>query len=325
MSPFQPPRLLRHHHLQSIFASTGPRQWLVRRRSHELIAHSRPLLLDCGDGVRLLGELSSTPTHTRGLVVMIHGWEGSADSLYLLSSGAQLFAAGFAVFRLNLRDHGPTHHLNPELFNSTRIDEVVGAVRSLQQQLAPKNLYLVGFSLGGNFALRVALRAPGNDIALRKAVAVCPVLDPINTMDNLENGWWVYHDYFRYKWRRSLRKKLVHFPELGYGRDLLKLRTLRAMNDYFVPRYTHFPDTLAYLRGYSIVDDVLEDLAVPCHLISSRDDPVIHSKDLPRLAQNPHLRIELTEYGGHCGFIENYRLHSWIDRCIRESLLADNG
>lgn len=323
MTSFQPPRLLRHHHLQSIFASTGPRQWLVRRRSHALIAHSRPLLLDCGDGVRLLGQLSATPAHARGLVVMIHGWEGSADSLYLLSAGSLLFDAGFSVFRLNLRDHGPTHHLNPELFNSTRIDEVVGAVKALQQLTAPSALFLVGFSLGGNFALRVALRAPTHDIALNRTIAVCPVLDPINTMDNLENGWWVYHHYFRHKWQRSLRRKLLHYPELGYGEDLLKLRTLRAMNDYFVPKYTHFPDTLAYLRGYSIVGDVLRDLAVPCHLITSRDDPVIHSKDLPRLARNPHLHIEVTEYGGHCGFIENYRLHSWIDRRIRDLLSQD--
>lgn len=321
MCQFKPPRLLRHHHLQSIFASTGPRQWLVRKRARELVAHSRTVLLDCGDGVRLQGELSRRPMNAQGLVVMIHGWEGSADSLYLLSSGAQLFEAGFDVFRLNLRDHGPTHHLNPELFNSTRIDEVVGAVKALQQLLAPRALYLAGFSLGGNFALRVALRAPARGIALCRAIAVCPVLDPVNTMDNLENGWWVYHDYFRYKWQRSLRKKLLHFPELGYGDDLLKLRTLRAMNDYFVPRYTHFPDTLAYLRGYSIVDGALDALAVPCHLITSRDDPVIHAKDLPRLSPNSSLRIEVTEYGGHCGFIENYRLHSWIDRRIREILL----
>ena len=40
---------------------------------------------------------------------------------------------GFDVVRLNLRDHGETHHLNRDLFHSCRLPEVVGAVRALQQ------------------------------------------------------------------------------------------------------------------------------------------------------------------------------------------------
>jgi predicted alpha/beta-fold hydrolase len=318
---FQPPLLLRNPHLQSICASTGPRRYLVQRRARELRAHSRPLLLDCGAGVRLLGELSAQPRPARAVVALIHGWEGSADSLYLLSAGAHLFAAGCHVLRLNLRDHGATHHLNPELFNSTRIDEVVGAIKALQQRFAQLPLFLVGFSLGGNFVLRAALRAPAAGIALRRAIAVCPVLDPVNTMANLETGWRIYHDYFRRKWRHSLRKKLHYFPELGYGGDLLQLHTLRAMNDYFVPRYTHFPDTLAYLRVYSIVGDVLQPLTVPSHIFTSSDVPVIHAGDLAHLARNEHRHIEVTRYGGHCGFIENYRLQSWVDRRLVELLL----
>ena len=100
-------------------------------------------------------------------------------------------------------------------------------------------------------------------------------------------------------------------------------RTLEAMNDYFVPRFTEFPDARAYLEGYSVVGEALASLAVPTHIISSRDDPVILAADLPRLAVNPLLAVELTEYGGHCGFIENYRLHSWIDRRILALLTND--
>jgi predicted alpha/beta-fold hydrolase len=181
-------------------------------------------------------------------------------------------------------------------------------------------LALGGFSLGGNFALRVALRAPAQGIELRQVIAVCPVLDPTNTMLSLERGWWVYHDYFLGKWQRSLRKKLEHFPQLGYRDDLARLRTLRAMNDYFVPRYTPFADTAAYLQGYSIVGATLADLQVPSHLITSLDDPVIHATDLANLAKPAQLTIEVTRYGGHCGFIENYRLHSWIDKRIAQLL-----
>ena len=92
--------------------------------------------------------------------MLLHGWEGSADSLYVLSLAQQLFEQGFSVVRLNLRDHGETHHLNRELFHSCRLPEVVGAVGGAAAlYLGGRPLQLVGFSLGGNFMLRVAAQA----------------------------------------------------------------------------------------------------------------------------------------------------------------------
>ena len=51
--------------------------------------------------VRLLGYYSAPQKPARGLVIMLHGWEGSAEANYVLSVGGALYAAGFAVFRLN--------------------------------------------------------------------------------------------------------------------------------------------------------------------------------------------------------------------------------
>lgn len=322
MSEYRPPRLLRNPHLQSVLASAGPRHWLVRHRAKQLLRASRTELLTCSDGVRLQGEVALQRPGNDGLVTLIHGWEGSADSLYVLSLSSRLFAAGYSVFRLNLRDHGSTHHLNPELFNSTRIREVVDAVQQIQERWPHRHHSLAGFSLGGNFALRVAARAPAAAIRLQQVVAVCPVVDPVHTMELLENGWWVYHQHFRRKWARSLRRKLHYYPELGYGGELLALKTLRAMNGYFVPRFTEFPDTHTYLRGYALCGDVLAKLAVPAHIITSRDDPMIPVADFDQLARSPMLTLELTRFGGHCGFIENLRLDSWIDKRVAEIIEA---
>ena len=52
-------------------------------------AASEELLLDCGDGVTLQAFHSSPAKRGREpgkrLAVLLHGWEGSADSTYLLS------------------------------------------------------------------------------------------------------------------------------------------------------------------------------------------------------------------------------------------------
>lgn len=318
MNGFHPPKLLRSPHTQSILASTLPRKLRILSRARALQAVSETLTLDCGDGVRLLGELARQPETSRGLVTMIHGWEGCSRSTYMLSAGSFLYDKGYDVFRLNLRDHGPSHHLNRELFNSTRLPEVIGAVRAIQRQVPRERQFLAGFSLGGNFALRVAARAHEEDIHLDRVVGVCPVLNPIKTMAALENGWWVYERYFVRKWKRSLRRKLEHYPELGYRDDLLKLNTLREMNAFFVPRYTEFPDAETYLNAYAIIGDALSHLQVPSHIITSADDPMILAEDLEHLAENDNLTVEQTPYGGHCGFVNNFRLDSWVDQRLLE-------
>jgi len=319
---FVAPRWLANPHLQSILPSLEPRRSFVARRARPLLAASRDLVLDCGDGVRLYGHHAPQPAAARGLVLMLHGWEGSAESLYVLSAAAQLYAQGFEIFRLNLRDHGPSHHLNPEIFHSCRIAEVVGAVRAVQALLPDRTLSLVGYSLGGNFALRVALRAPAAGIRLRQVVAVCPVLDPEHTLAALERGYWLYRNYFVLKWRRSLLRKHAAWPDLYDLDELMVRRDLTDMTEQLVLRYTDFPDLQAYLRGYAIVGDVLAPLAVPARIISARDDPIIPARDLERLAPSRCLELTTTRQGGHCGYLENLSGATWADREILATLAA---
>jgi predicted alpha/beta-fold hydrolase len=208
--------------------------------------------------------------------------------------------------------------LNPELFNSARLQEVIDAVAAIQQRYPHDRTYMAGHSLGGNFSMRVAARAPAAGIELTKVVAVCPVLDPMRTMRALEDGSPVYHQYFLRKWKRSLQIKLEHFPELGYGDSLMAMHSLEQMNEFFVPNYTPFEDTTSYYRAYSLTGDTLAGLEVPCHIILSQDDPMIPADDLDNVARSDALTIETPEHGGHCGFLMDWRLNGWIDQRLLE-------
>ena len=148
---YQPPFWARNTHVQSILATFKLRRVFVEKRAKPLLDVSEEVILDCGDDVRLQGFYSQNSNADAPLVVLMHGWEGSANSMYLLSSAQSLFANGFSVFRLNLRDHGESHHLNEELFHSCRLDEVVGAVKEIHSKYQPKKLFMGGYSLGGNF------------------------------------------------------------------------------------------------------------------------------------------------------------------------------
>ena len=140
---FAPPWWLKAAHTQSILASVQPRRYGVLRRARALLAASEAVVLDCGDGVRLSGYYAAR-ARAEGLVVLIHGWEGGADSSYVLSAGAHLHELGYAVFRLNLRDHGDSYHLNAGIFHSCRLAEVIGAVGAVQERYRPERLIASG-------------------------------------------------------------------------------------------------------------------------------------------------------------------------------------
>ena len=314
---FRPAWWLRGGNRQSILTGLPLRRRVIERRASALISASRELLLDCGDGVRLQAFHASPVSRGRvaghSVAVLLHGWEGSAESLYILSLATKLFEAGYEVVRLNLRDHGTTHHLNRELFHSCLLEEVVGAVQVLQRQFAGTRMVLAGYSLGGNFMLRVAAAAPGAGLEIDHVVAVSPLLDPAKTMHVLERRWSLYHAYFVLKWSRSLLKKQASWPQHYDLQPLLASRSLRRMTHDLVRQFTSFPDVETYFAGYAITGDRLANLGVPSTIIASLDDPIIPAADFNRLAQPSTMRIVLTKRGGHCGFLPSLRGDSWAN------------
>jgi predicted alpha/beta-fold hydrolase len=318
---FEPAFWVRNPNVQSFLASFSLGRAAVERRCAELLHWSRETLLDCGEGVRLLGYRARSPLRqsrggARQLAIILHGWEGSANSLYVLSMGQYLLARGFDVFRLNLRDHGESHHLNPGIFHSCRLPEVVGAVHALADLFPRHRRVFAGFSLGGNFALRVGASLGERLDVLDRIVAISPVLDPQNTLEALEGGLAFYRRYFIKKWRGSLAIKQSAWPSDYDFSQLERCRTLTQMTEYLVLHHTGYPSLADYLRGYAITGDVLQSLRIRSRIIAAKDDPIIPSRDIARLPPNPALRITLTERGGHCGFRERLLGGAWLHRRV---------
>jgi len=320
-SAFTPPRWLRSPHLQSVLSSSPLRAIRARRRLHALAAVHEAVVLDVGGGVRLQGVHSRAPgSEPKGLVVLLHGWEGSVDSNYMRLTAARLLDAGFDVFRLNFRDHGDSHHLNEGIFHSNRIDEVVDAVRAIAARWPTRPLFAAGYSLGGNFALRLALRVRSHGLPLQRVVAVCPLLDPARTMDAMEAGLPLYMRYFERKWRSSLARKRALFPDKHrFGDEVLQLR-MRALTEWMMLRHTDFATLDEYFEGYSVAGERLRDLPIPADILMAEDDPVIPLREFEEVAGFPNVQVELAVHGGHCGFIENVRLDGYAERWVAARL-----
>ena len=151
-SDFIPPAHLRAPYAQTVLASSRIRTL----GPNPMAACSCEMIFDTVDGVRLQGFHSPAPgEEAKGLVILIHGWEGSASSTYILHTGRFLHAHGYDVFRLNLRDHGDTHHLNED---SSMPRSRRGVLRRQAGRARQGSGVYLRVSLGGNFALRIACR-----------------------------------------------------------------------------------------------------------------------------------------------------------------------
>ena len=321
---FSPHRLLRSPHLQSALATTRIRL-LPLRLSGGLRSLDRAVerVVDCGDGVRLQAFHSAQPPpHANGgagLVVLLHGWQGSASSTYMLTTSEYLFRAGYDVVRLNLRDHGGTESLNAGVFHACLLDEVAAAVRSLARAIPHRALHLVGFSLGGNFALRLARSATAEGLHLDQVIAVNPPLNPRSALEAID-GYPLYRRYFANQWKETLARKQKAFPELYDFRRERDLHRVVALTEAIVMEYTPFRTMEEYFGGYDLRYDELASLRVPTTVITSEDDPIIEVEDFRALNRSPALRVEIHPRGGHCGYIEGPTLRPWLEQLILETV-----
>ena len=323
-SSFRVRGLLADPHVQSVLSSSPWRKRVGVARLCALGAAGNAQVLALPGGVRLAGvHYAAGPERARGaLALLLHGWEGSVESSYIHHSVAELLAAGIDVFALNFRDHGGTHHLNEGLFHSCRLDEVLDAARAVRMRYAPRRFMVAGYSLGGNFALRLAQAASGGALVLDGAFAVCPPVDPSAVLRELETGPAFYHWYFMRKWRGSLKRKRALFPHAHAFEDAILRYDMRGLTRWLVARHGDWGDEERYFDGYAVSGDRLAGVTVPLHILAAADDPVIPVASLRALALPDTAMLEISAHGGHCGFILDRRLHGYAERWLENGVTA---
>ena len=314
-SSYQPPWYLRNGQIQTILASIALRAWGV----NPMRTAAREMIIKTPEGVRLQGYHSSRGSEiSRGLVILLHGWEGSIDSTYIACTGKALYQRGYDIFRLNLRDHGSSHHLNRGIFYAVLLEEVLRAVEQISRIGKENPVFLVGFSLGGNFVLRIARAMQHTKIdALRHAVAISPVLDPEKATVRIDRQAMI-RKYFLKKWLQSLQIKQGLFPDIYDFSEVFNLRTIMAVTEKMLDKYSGFKSASDYFNAYSILNDSIDDLPIPTTIITATDDPIIPVEDFYDLELNHLTELIIHNYGGHNGFIDGFFLKNWYEQKLAD-------
>jgi uncharacterized protein len=310
---FHPPFLLRNAHVQTVLASSRLRTFGPNRMKEV----ANKTIIETAEGVKLLGFHSFHKARpAKGLVILLHGWEGSSDSTYLLRSARNLYRNAYDVFRLNFRDHGDSHHLNKGIFYAVLLEEIYQAVAQAARLAQGRPVFLIGFSLGGNFVLRILKKCVSVPIAnLLHAVSISPVLNPQGSTVNIDRIA-IIRKYFLAKWRRSLTKKQKLYPDLYDFGNVMGLKTIQAVTDSLLETYSDFPTARDYFKAYSVMGSDIEDVNIPLTIITAEDDPIIPIEDFYDLKLNDHIQLVIHSHGGHNGFITGFNLQSWYEKKI---------
>jgi hypothetical protein len=317
---FTPATLLRNPHLMTMIPSYWPRRALLAGVPTE----SRLFTTD--PQTQLLGFCHWQPDRTAcQTLILVHGLEGCSESHYMQGIAMKAYRAGMNVIRLNQRTCGGTEQLTPTLYNSGLSQDYRTVVHELARGDGLDRIWLIGYSMGGNLVLKAAGEIGSSEAALAGAIVVCPNIDPTQCAKALEEPRnWLYHYHFLTKLKARMRRKAALFPGRWNLTGLDRIRMISEFDD----RYTA-PDG-GYASGADYYDragarHVLEKIAVPTIIITSQDDPFIPYSmfSLAAIHQNPHIRLAASRYGGHCGFLQQYRQDEdrfWVENRIIESI-----
>ena len=305
-APFDPPSGLANPHIQTIASSVGRR---LRARLLNTLGLADALLdiehTAHAELVEINGLHFKVTTNLQAdgpLIVIVPGWLGCEKSSYVASCAYALRSAGFQVARITLPDHPGTEQANERMFNSAQDRELIELVRQLEQTHAPDRTGVLGYSLGGNFALRINRALPHIP-----TLATCPALNPAHTMYQIDSNV-IYQRYFVNKWRNVWRAKQAAHPRYDFT-EAFQFSTVSALTDYFVKHYCDYHSIDDYFAAYDLTGQALAK--GNAHILVAKDDPIIPYSQYAQLPDS--ITLHTTERGGHGAYIRDWDFTSWAD------------
>jgi predicted alpha/beta-fold hydrolase len=310
LEPFQP--LFRNPHFLTIAAN-----FAVRRLDEKRFPIESKLFQTEPD-VQVLVHSQRPENNCRGEIVMVHGLEGSSQAGYMRSMSQLALEAGFAVHRTNMRSCGGTESMAKTMYHAGLTADTLSVIRQIHSKSGLPT-YLVGYSLGGNVALKLAGEL--GESAQGLLAGVCAVSTPIDLaasvrkMGDRENR--IYEWRFLSRLKDRIRKRSECLPGVYDLSALDRSRTVYEFDDLITAKFFGFGSADNYYATQSS-NQFLEHIRIPTLLVQAKDDPLIPFECFshPAIESNPNIQLFAVEHGGHLGFLANSEPRFWVDRVI---------
>ena len=248
-----------------------------------------------------------------GQIVFLHGLEGSADAGYINSFAQAALDRGFGVHRKNLRTCGGTEHLCETMYHSGLTSDTEFIVKGLHER-GRGPVFLVGFSLGGNVALKLAGELGQTEVL----AGVCAISTPIDlamSVRSLSKPFNVlYARRFLKRLKARVATKCTINPDRYSSNGLNHVRTIWEFDDRFTAPLFGFGTAANYYATQS-ASRYLDSIRVPTLVIAAKDDPLVPFEmyEHPAFRNNSAISLITTAHGGHLGFLSRTKPRFWAD------------
>lgn len=252
------------------------------------------------------------------LVIITHGLEGDSTRHYVTGIAKMANDAGLDALGWNCRSCSGEINRLPRFYHHGDAEDLRFVIEHAANLQLYEAIYLVGFSMGGSLTLRYLGEKP-NDVnpLIHKAFAASVPLDlPSSVRELAKKGKQFYMKRFIKKLRKKIEEKERMFPQ----HPILTAKnydTIRNFED-FDSRYT------APLHGYADCHDfyakasvkpLLKHIQIPSLVVQAANDPFLTPEclELGEASQNPFVQLLVTQNGGHVGFAQKNKVHSWVE------------
>lgn len=325
---FSVPLGLRSGHLQSVRNRVLPHRYNL-----DAVSRSGRILVPTEDdsGDHLAVSIHDQQGPHRGLVLLVHGLGGSAESVYVRASAFALLRAGFNVARVDLRCAGASRQTSTFTYHAGKTEDLRAVLRSLATRPEAAGaesrpaLAVMGFSLGGAMTVKL-LGEPHEGLPIVAGVAVSAPLDLVVGAQHLSSSaFGVYERAVLRGLRRDMRTPAPDGSSRLTSAERIAVQQARNLPDFddaiTAPRHG-FRDSREYYEVNSAAP-FLPRIGVPTLIIHALDDPMIPAGpyltvDWDSLEQTGPVRRAITAHGGHVGFHQRREPMPWYaGRAVR--------
>ncbi len=253
----------------------------------------------------------------RKVVILCHGLEGSSSSKYILGISDLLHSSGYDIAAMNYRFCSGEINRQLRTYHSGETEDLNTVINYVLPDYA--EIYLIGFSLGGNIVLKYVgdERFP-IDPKIKAIVGVSVLVDLYGAaleLSKLKNR--LYTRRFLKTLARKIKLKHKQYPAQFDIKQLKRVKRLIDFDEYFTSTINGFKNAKDYY-AQSNSKQFLSNIRIPTLVINSLDDPFLSKSCYPftEALNNKYLSLMAPKFGGHVGFSSFDGKHFWHEQQI---------
>lgn len=238
-------------------------------------------------------------------VILSHGLEGHSDRHYMKGMIRAFNQRGWDGIAFNFRGCSGEPNRNAVTYHSGKTEDLHTVIEYLIKTRGYKTVAIAGFSLGGNLTLKYAGERGGDILPqIKCAIGISAPCDLVSSSVEIHKRKnYIYSKRFLSTLIDKMKEKEGILPP-EITRDYSSIKTLGDFDNAFTAPLNGFKDAMDYW-GRCSSGKYISQTAIPTLILNSKDDPILGPGCFPykEAEENSKLFLEVTEKGGHMGFI----------------------